>query len=64
MPESVSLGTAIYNDKDFMDEYPNPLIVFSHSVVSNSLQPHGLDCTTPSFPVLHYLSEFAQTHVH
>ena len=47
-----------------MDEYPNPLIVFSHSVVSNSLQPHGLDCTTPSFPVLHYLSEFAQTHVH
>ena len=23
-----------------------------------------LDCNTPGFPVLHYLSEFAQTHVH
>ena len=22
------------------------------------------DCSTPSFPVLHYLPEFAQTHVH
>ena len=25
---------------------------------------HPLDCSTPSFPVLHYLLEFAQTHVH
>ena len=23
-----------------------------------------MDCCTPSFPVLHYLPEFAQTHVH
>ena len=23
-----------------------------------------VDCSTPSFPVLHYLPEFAQTHVH
>ena len=23
-----------------------------------------MDCSTPGFPVLHYLSEFAQTHVH
>ena len=23
-----------------------------------------MDCSTPDFPVLHYLSEFAQTHVH
>ena len=23
-----------------------------------------LDCSTPGFPVLHYLSAFAQTHVH
>ena len=22
------------------------------------------DCSTPGFPVLHYLQEFAQTHVH
>ena len=23
-----------------------------------------MDCSTPGLPVLHYLSEFAQTHVH
>ena len=23
-----------------------------------------MDCSTPGFPVLHYLLEFAQTHVH
>ena len=23
-----------------------------------------MDCYTPGFPVLHYLLEFAQTHVH
>ena len=23
-----------------------------------------MDCSTPDFPVLHYLSEFTQTHVH
>ena len=32
------------------------------SVTSDSLQPHGY--TTPGFPVLHYLPELAQTHVH
>ena len=30
--------------------------------MSNSLQP--MDCNTPGFPVLHYLPELAQTHVH
>ena len=35
-------------------------VQFSHSVVSNSLQPHG----TPGFPVHHQLLEFTQTHVH
>ena len=25
---------------------------------------HSMDCSTPGFPVLHYLLEFAQTHVH
>ena len=24
----------------------------------------SIDCSTPGFPVLHYLLEFAQTHVH
>ena len=23
-----------------------------------------MDCSTPGFPVLHYVPEFAQTHVH
>ena len=38
------------------------LLLFSHQVVPDSLQPH--DCCTPGFPVLHYLPQFAQTHVH
>ena len=25
---------------------------------------HPMDCSTPGFPVPHYLHEFAQTHVH
>ena len=38
------------------------LLLFSHSVVSDSLRP--MDCSIPGFPVLHYILEFAQTHVH
>ena len=38
------------------------LMLFSRSVVSDSLQPHN--CSTPGFPVLHHLLEFAQTDVH
>ena len=37
-------------------------VQFSHSVVSNSLQP--MDRSTPGFSVLQYLPEFAKTHVH
>ena len=37
-------------------------VVVSYSVVSYSLQP--LNCSIPGFPILHYLSEFAETHVH
>ena len=32
---------------------------FSHVQLCNPM-----DCSTPGFPVLHYLPEFAQTHVH
>ena len=38
------------------------LLLFSCSFVSNSLQPHGLQHAM--LPVLHYLLEFAHTHVH
>ena len=34
---------------------------FSCSVVSDS---DPMDCSTPGFPVLHYLLEFVQTHAH
>ena len=37
-------------------------VQFSHSVVSNALQPHGLQ--NFSFPVCHQLMELAQTHAH
>ena len=37
------------------------LLLFSHQVMVNSLWPHGY--STPGFPVLHYLPEFAQIHV-
>ena len=38
------------------------LLLFSRSVMSSSLWPRGLQ--QPGFPVLHYLPEFVQTHVH
>ena len=38
------------------------LLLFSHSVLFNSLQSHGLQHTR--LPVLHHLPELAQTHVH
>ena len=38
------------------------LLLFSRPVVSDSLQPHGLQHTRPSVP--HYLLEFAQVQVH
>ena len=37
-------------------------VQFSHSVVSNSLQP--MNHSTPGLPVHHQLPEFTQTHVH
>ena len=38
------------------------LLLFGHSVLSDSLQP--MDCSTPGFPVHHHLPELPQTHVH
>ena len=37
-------------------------VQLSHSVMSDSLQPHG--CSPPGLPVHHQLPELAQTHVH
>ena len=59
--------------------FPPVLKVFTlpHIAVGLHLGPHccsvarsvqlfatTMDCSTPGFPVLHYLREFAQTHVH
>ena len=38
------------------------LLLFSRSVMSELCDP--MDYSTPGFPVLHYLPEFAQTHLH
>ena len=38
------------------------MLLLRHSVMSDSLQPHGR--STPGFPVLHQVPEFAQSHVH
>jgi len=41
------------------------LFVGSCSVTQSCLTLcDSVDCSTPGFPVLHYLPEFAQTHVH
>ena len=41
---------------------PFLLFLFSCQVMSDSCDP--MDSSIPGFPVLHYLPEFAQTHVH
>ena len=37
------------------------MLLFSHSVICDC---DPMDCSRPGFPVLHYLLEFPQTHVH
>ena len=39
-------------------------VQFSHSVMSDSLQPHEPQHARPGFPVHHQLVELAQAHVH
>ena len=38
------------------------MLLFSRSVLSDSLPPR--DCSMPGFPVLYYVTESTQTHVH
>ena len=42
--------------------WPLLLLLFSHSVLSDSLQP--MACSVPGLPVPDHLPEFAQVHVH
>ena len=54
------LGNASLNNEGFKEEMTQKIrmLFFSHSVVSDSLQPHELH------PVSHHLPGFVQVHVH
>ena len=41
---------------------PKRCLLFGHSVMFDSCDP--MNCSMPGFPVLHYVPEFAQIHVH
>ena len=45
-------------------EWANGVIVVAVQSLSHIRLCDPMDCNTPGFPVLHYLPEFAQTHVH
>ena len=44
--------------------YKSQLLFFIIQSLSHVRLCDPMDCSTPSFPVLHYLLEFAQIHVH
>ena len=64
--QAASLPLAPPRDKDYFPEVKGKgqvsLLLFSCSVGPTLGSP--MDCGTPGFPVLHYLLEFAHTHVH
>ena len=46
-------------------EIPSPILYSNVSLFTViTLVPSNTNCSTPGFPVLHYLPVFAQTHVH
>ena len=57
----VHIHLKLLNDKDSCF-----WLSYCHCSVAKSCLTLGnpMDCSTPGFPVLHYLPEFAQTHVH
>ena len=58
----IFLGSKITADGDCSHEVQFSSVQFSHSVVSDSLQPHESQHARP--PCYHHLPEFTQTHVH
>ena len=67
LPNSPKLGDREWN----LQEYPLPRFRVSkkHYCCCSVAKSHPtlcgpMDCSMPGFPVLHYLPEFAQTHVH
>ena len=55
------INLTIFNDKN-LQQTRNILLLFSCSVLSDPLDL--MYCSMPGSPVLHYLLEFAQIHVH
>ena len=50
--------------RETLNPWMQRLLLFSCYVLSPWTLCNTTDCSTPGFPVLHYLPEFAQTHVH
>ena len=50
-------------EKNRPDSILNPFS-YNPCVLYSVLSHDPMDCSTPGFPVLHYLPEFAQAHVH
>ena len=66
-----SISSIMYRNRDFSQEAQTllylPVPVIFATVVVQSLSCFWLSVTpwtTPGFPVLHYLPEFAKTHIH
>ena len=55
-------GNALITSSDDTGIHSQSSVWFSHSVMSDSLKPHGL--SMPNFPVYRQLLQLAQTHVH
>ena len=55
--KKIVIISSIFSDHNSMSS-----VQFSHSVMSDYLQP--VNCSTPSLPVHHQLPESTQTHVH
>ena len=59
-PEIHKLSKVSWEERDNQNSVIYIIVI--QSVSPNSLLPH--QCSIPGFPVLHYLAECAQTHVH
>ena len=71
-PLSVIVATGIYSEilhvegniEYWTDQFGKLCLCFYCKVTQLCLTLCGMDCSMPGFSVLHYLAEFAQTHVH
>ena len=57
------LGTGLQRDRQPVSRPLDRRIVVVQSLKSSLTLCDLMDCSMPGFPVLHYLLEFAQTHI-